>query len=92
MLSGRALFLLGLLVLPLLVYALPQSRAGRTASASVVELSGYIRDSVSRSPMTYVNVTLASGKDAVITDKKGHFRLKSVEMGDTLVISSLGYE
>lgn len=92
MLPGRALLLLGLLVLPLLVCALPQSRSGRAANASVVDVSGCIRDSLSRSPMTYVNVTLTSGKDAVITDKKGRFRLKSVEMGDTLVISSLGYE
>lgn len=54
-------------------------------------ISGMVTDSLSGKAMTYVNVVLKSGGDAMLTDKKGRFEFKNVMPGDSLIITSLGY-
>lgn len=53
--------------------------------------SGRVMDSLSRKPLAIVNVVLASGKDAALTDKKGRFGFSAIEPTDSVVVSSMGY-
>jgi len=52
---------------------------------------GIIKDSISKSPMEYANISLQNLREGTISDSNGNFNIK-VSREDTLVISFLGYK
>lgn len=96
---GHNKFLIIIVTLLAILFFLPvlAQKPAETPSSSVSEIrtfpiSGQVIDSLSRKPMTYVNVTLRSGRDAMLTDRKGRFAFSEVTPGDSVCITSLGYE
>lgn len=54
-------------------------------------LSGRVIDSSSHEPIQYASVILKKVGQGLQTDRKGRFRFESVNRGDTLLISALGF-
>jgi CarboxypepD_reg-like domain len=55
------------------------------------QISGFILEEKSNTPIAYATIVIISKKTGTLTDSTGFFTLKAGVQGDTLVISALGY-
>jgi len=56
------------------------------------QISGNVTDSVTELPIDYVNIWVKNTRNGTTTNSSGNFNFESGKVGDTLLISYLGYK
>lgn len=59
--------------------------------ANGYDISGVVVDSASNEPVPFASVKLIKSGKGKVTDKRGRFTIKSVQPGDTLIVTAMGY-
>lgn len=60
--------------------------------SSYSQVTGIVFDSDSKQPLEYVNVWIKNTMIGATTDKKGVFSIDRVQIGDTILITNLGFQ
>lgn len=82
--------LINALVLIILTFALFTSTAQTKPDSSVVQLSGYVVDSVSHEPVSFITIHIRSSNRGMISNNQGFFSL-AVNRTDTVLFTGVGY-
>lgn len=59
--------------------------------ANGFDVSGVVVDSASNDPVPFASVKLMKSGRGKVSDKKGRFTIKSVQPGDSLIVTAMGY-
>ena len=60
-------------------------------TAMQAQVSGTVRDSLTGEPLSYVNIWVAGQNIGSTSDEEGRFELERAKVGDTIVLSAVGY-
>ncbi len=65
-------------------------KAQTKADSSIVQLSGYVIDSVNREPVSFITIHIRGSNRGMISNNQGFFSL-AVNRSDTVVFTGVGY-